>query len=157
VFAYKLSQCISLDIIELKEPALSLMCDQTRGDRIKFIKDINGYLFFLSINELFAAKISRNNAATLHFVGTLLDLNDEDPVLNVQIEKWKNLYMVVAQQSTVLKVYLIQLDESQSPEITPIHKMNFDSISDKYRIFRREEDVLLVTYQIQEHAANKLT
>jgi hypothetical protein len=148
---------ISLDLIELKEPPLSLKCDKTRGDKIKFVKDINGYLFFLSINELFAIKVNQENAAILYFLGTLLDIAEDDPVLGVQIEKWQNLYMVVIQQSTRLKVYLVKLDEEHSPEINHIHKMNFDSVSDKFKIFRRGDDLLLVTYQIQEHAANKLT
>ncbi|KAG5681770.1 hypothetical protein PVAND_011178 [Polypedilum vanderplanki] len=145
------------DKIKLKENSISLMCDKTRGDKIKFVKDIDGYLFFLSQNELFATKVNHENIAKLYFLGTLLDIAEEDPVISVQIEKWQNFFMVVIQQFTRLKVYLVKLNEHKSSKINHIHKMNFDSIFDKFRIFRKGKDVLLVTYQIQEQAANKLT
>lgn len=142
------------DVIELNEPPLSVVCDRTKGDKLKFMKDLDGYLFFLSVNELFVIKV--NQTAKLFFVGTLLDIQEEDPVQSVQIEKWQNLYMVVIQQSSKLKVYLIALDETQNPEIHHLHQMNFASSSEKFRIFRKGEDVLLVIYQIQEQALNKL-
>lgn len=123
------------------------------------MKDIDGYIFFISIYELLAIRINNENKAELQFVGNLLDIEPDDPISDVQIEKWQDLYMIVVQQSTKLKVYLVKLDlYSENQGINHIFKMTFDSVSDKFKLLKkREEGVMLVVYHTREKSFNELT
>lgn len=144
------------DIITLKEPAASLACDNINGNKIKILGDTDGYFFFLSVNELLAIKVNSNNVAELFFLGTLLDIGENDPIIDIQMEKWKNFYMVVIQQSSKLKIYLVKFDTSDSPDINHIQKIDINSVTDKFKVFRQGNDVIMAIYRINENSANQL-
>ena len=122
-----------IDVIKLKEPAASLACDSTKGDKIKIIKDLDGYFFFLSVNELLAIKVNERNIAELFHIGNLLDIEENDPIIDIQMERWKNFYMIVIQQSSKLKVYLVKFDKSDLPDINHIQKINIETLTDKFK------------------------
>lgn len=145
-----------IDVIKLNEPAASLACDNAKGDKIKIIRDIDGYFFMLNVNELLAIKVNDKNVAELYFIGTLLDIQENDPIIDIQMEKWKNFYMIVIQQSLTLKIYLVKFDISDSPDINHIHKINLELLTDKFKVFRKGNDVHLVIYHINENTENEL-
>lgn len=145
-----------IDVIKLNEPAASLACDNAKGDKIKIIRDIDGYFFWLNVNELLAIKVNDNNVAELYFIGTLLDIEENDPIIDIQMEKWKNFYMILIQQSLTLKIYLVKFDISDSPDINHIHKINLELLTDKFKVFRKGNDVHLVIYHINENTENEL-
>lgn len=145
-----------IDVIKLNEPAATLACDNAKGDKIKIIRDIDGYFFMLNVNELLAIKVNDKNVAELYFIGTLLDIQENDPIIDIQMEKWKNFYMIVIQQSLTLKIYLVKFDISDSPDINHIHKINLELLTDKFKVFRKGNDVHLVIYHINENTENEL-
>lgn len=140
----------------MREPAATVACDKTNGNRIKIIRDIGGYFFFLSVNELFAVKINSNNAAEVFFIGTLLDIAEHDTIIDIQIEQWKNFLLVIIQQQSTLKIYLVKFDPTNSPDINHIQRIDISSVTDKFKVFRKGDDVILVMYRINEKAANEL-
>ncbi|CAH1722500.1 unnamed protein product [Chironomus riparius] len=152
----KTTELIEHDVIKLKEPAASLACDNTKGDKIKIIKDVDGYFFFLSVNELLAIKVNGENVAELYFIGTLLDIEENDPIIDIQMERWKNFYMIVIQQSSKLKIYLVKFDITDSPDINHIQKINIETLTDKFKVFRKGNDVHMVIYHINENTENEL-
>jgi hypothetical protein len=119
------------------------------------LKDIDGFLFILSVNELLAVKINDQNVAKLLFVAILLNI-EEDPVIDVQIEKWQNSFIIVVHQLTKLKVYHTKISMNETPEINPLQSINVNSISDKFKVFREGSDLLLAIYFIRDKAMNEI-
>ena len=64
--------------------------------------------------------------------------------------------MIVIQQSSKLKIYLVKFDISDSPDINHIQKINIESLTDKFKIFRKGNDVNMVIYHINENSENEL-
>lgn len=96
------------------------------------------------------------NVAELYFIGTLLDIEENDPIIDIQMERWKNFYMFVIQQSSKLKIYLVKFDISDSPDINHIQKINIELLTDKFKVFRKGNDVHMVIYHINENTENEL-
>ncbi|XP_070500855.1 uncharacterized protein fs(1)M3 [Chironomus tepperi] len=152
----KTTELIEHDVIKLKEPPASLGCDNTKGDKIKIIRDIDGYFFFLNFNELLAIKVNEENVAEYYKIGTLLDIEENDPIIDIQMERWKNFYMIVIHQSSKLKIYLVKFDITDSPDINHIQKMNIELLTDKFKVFKKGNDVHMVIYHINENTENEM-
>lgn len=110
----------------------------------------------MSVNEFLAVKINEKREAEMLFVSILLDIDEQDPIIDVQVEKWKNSFIVIVQQSSQLKVFNTKIDVSETPEIHPIQKISISSMTDKFKVLREKDDLLLVTYHIREKASNEL-
>jgi hypothetical protein len=144
---------VFLDIINLREPPLSLQCNKTNTDEIRIIRNTDGFIYMLSVDELLAISVGKNKELQMHFVGTLLQI--EQPIEEVKIENWQNFIIVVVRMAKMLQIYLTQND-FRGDFIEPIQKINVNSASNRFVMFRKGEDVFLVTYEIKMEASNEL-
>lgn len=111
----------------------------------------------LSANELLAIDVSKNNEARLFFVGTLLQMNE--PAVEIQIQNWHTMIVIVLRTTTSLQVYLTKNDfyTAEPTSLEPIQKINTNlSPADRFVLFRNDDDLLLVTYDIKTETANQL-
>lgn len=141
------------DIISLREPPLSLNCSKTNTDEIRIIRDSSDFLYMLSVDELLAIGVGKDKELQMHFVGTLLQI--EEPVEEVKIESWENSIIVVVRTDKILLVYLTRNDLG-GKSIQPIQKINANSVSDRFVMFKKAEEVYLVSYAIKVEADNEL-
>lgn len=121
---------------------------------MRIFKKAEGYLYILSANELLAINVNDKKDAQLHFVGTLLQF--EEPVLEIQIEDWQNMIVIILKMSNSLHVYLTKNDFRAPMKLEPIQKINTNSPSDLFALFKNRKDLFLVTYGLKSEAANEL-
>lgn len=143
----------SPDIITLRDPPVSIVCNKTDTGSIQVIKNSAGLLYLLSEDELLAIEI-QSREAHLRFVGTLLHL--DGPVLEVQVENWENVIVIVVRTAQSLQVYLTKNDFSVSVSLEAIQKINTYTQSDRFVLFGNGKELLMVTYNIRSDADNEL-
>lgn len=144
----------SPDIITFREPLLSLQCNKTNTDKIKIIRSSNDFLYLLSVDELLAIDINERKELLMHFVGTLMQI--DEPIKEVKIENWESSLIIVVRMAKMLHIYLAHNDFRGEP-IDPIQKININSPSDRFVMFRKQSEVFLVTYGIRMSADNELS
>lgn len=98
--------------------------------------------------------MNERNEAHLHFVGTLLQI--DEPILEVQIENWRNMIVIIIKMGQSLHIYLTSNDFRSAMNLEPIQKINTNTPSDHFAIFNKEEELYLVTYCTKIEAANEL-
>lgn len=91
----------------------------------------------------------------MHFIGRFVEF--EEPVLEIQIEQWQNMIVIILKMSKSLHVYLTKNDFSTVMDLDPIQKIDINSPSDRYMLFKNRKDLFMVTYGIKSEAANELT
>lgn len=107
----------------------------------------------LSVDELLAISVGVKKELQMHFVGTLMQI--EEHVEEVKIENWENSLIIVVRMAKSLHVYLTGSD-FRGESIEPIQKIGVHSPSDRFVMFRKNEDVYLVKYEIKNEADNEL-
>lgn len=142
------------EIITLAQQPTSIFCNHTNTDAIKLFKKAEGFLYLLSANELLAIDVDEDNDAKLHFVGTLLQV--EDSIQEVQIEHWQKMIVIVLRLASSLHVYLTKEDFRVAHNLEPIQKINTNSASDRFVLFKKNKELLLVTYGIKSESENEL-
>lgn len=145
-----------LDLITIHEPPTSIICNKTNSDSIKIVKNAEGQLYLLSVNELLAIEVDEEREPRLDFLGTLLQF--EEKPLDVQIENWQNMTIIVLKLPTSLHVYVTKNDQ-RGVRLEPLQKISIHSSADRYILFKNKDDIFLVTYWIKEDVldANELT
>lgn len=142
-----------LDVIKIKSQPTRITCNQTNTD-LKIFKKAEGFLYVLSSHELLAVDVDEQKVAQIHFVGRFKKL--EEPVLEIQIEQWQNMLVVVLKMVTSLHVFLTKNDFTSVVSFEPIQKININSPSDRFVLFKNRKDLFLVTYGIKSESANEL-
>lgn len=140
-------------MLRLHCPPSSISCNRTDSTKIKAIKNVGGSLYLLSANELLSVEVDEANDPRLRFIGTLLKL--DAAVLDVQIELWLDLMVIVVQQENSLSVYITSSD-SQGSNIDPIQTLSTNSVSDRFILSNNGKDLFLVIYGIKKGGANEL-
>jgi hypothetical protein len=109
----------------------------------------------LSSNELLATEVNNKNQAVLHLLGTISKF-ENDTIQDVQIEKWRNLLILIVQHSSALNIYLAKFEFDMELEINSIQKIETSTQIDEFKLFRKGDDLHLVMYHININSANEL-
>lgn len=143
-------------MVTIHKPPTSLICNKTVPETIKIVKNAEGLLYILSVNELLAIEVNERKEPHLEFLGTLLQF--EEKPIEVQIENWQNMTFVILKLSSSLHVYVTKNDQ-RAVSLEPIQKISTHSITDRYILFKNKNDLYLVTYWIKDDTldANELT
>lgn len=108
----------------------------------------------VSENELLGINVNDKRKPELFFVGTLLQLTD--PVLQIQVESWKNMIVIIVRTSSSLYVYHTEKNFAVAVDLEPIQKISTNSPTDKMVAFRNGDDLILVIYNIKKDSDNEL-
>jgi hypothetical protein len=142
------------DVISLERPPSSILCNRTNTDKIKLFTKSEGFLYLLSDDELLAINVNGKRDILIQLVGTLLKF--DAPALEIQIENWKNLVVVVLKTASSLHVYMKSNDAPSGINLEPIQKIKTISDADQFVLFQSGEELMLVTYEVKTESANEL-
>lgn len=143
-----------IDLINIREPPLSIVCNKTNTDNIRILKASKDYLYIISENELLRINVNKKKEAQLFFVGTLLQISEA--IIQMQVESWKNSIVIVARTGSFIYVYLTQNNFNVAVDLEPIQKISTNSPSDHFVFFHNAEDLILLLYNVKNDADNEM-
>jgi hypothetical protein len=79
----------------------------------------------------------------------------DGPALEIQIENWQNIIVIVLKTANSLHVYTRSRDFGAETDAEPIQKIKTISDADRFVLFRTGEEVMLVTYEVRTDSANE--
>lgn len=140
--------------MRLNHPPLSITCNRTDSSKLKVIRNVDGSLYLLSENELLSVEVDEEaKNPSLHFIGTLLKV--DFAVLDVQIELWLDLMVIVVQQENSLSVYITS-SASNGLNIEPVQTISTNSVADRFIMSNNGKNLFLFVYGIKNDGANEL-
>lgn len=141
------------DVISLHRPPTSISCNQTDTDKIKLFTKAEDFLYLLSDQELLAIHLDKKREIQVHLIGTLQGF--EGPALEIQIENWQNIIVIVLKTANSLHIYTRSRSFGTETNAEPIQKIKTISDADRFVLFKTGEEVMLVTYEVKSDSANE--
>lgn len=102
---------------------------------------------------MLAIDINQNKEAQMYFIATLLQI--EENVLEVQVENWQNVIVIVLRMENVLQIYLTKNDFQVAVNLEPIQRIKIGSSLDRFVLFNRKQTLSLVL-DTKSDTTNKL-